>query len=145
MIWFSILYIMSSQLNELGFMDYVGNVLAIQIEGLNQHLAFFLLVFVYIIFHYLFVSQTAHMLALLGVFLGAGKSLGIDTTSLALMLLFATNYFSVITPQGSSCNILYISSGYITPKEVYKYGGILTFLSFVIYMVFGLPWISLVL
>ncbi|NQU35846.1 MAG: DASS family sodium-coupled anion symporter [Bacteroidetes bacterium] len=145
MIWFSILYIMSSQLNELGFMDYVGNALAIQIEGLNQHFAFFLLVFVYIIFHYLFVSQTAHMLALLGVFLGAGKSLGIDTTSLALMLLFATNYFSVITPQGSSCNILYISSGYITPKEVYKYGGILTFLSFVIYMVFGLPWISLVM
>jgi len=144
MIWFAILFIMSSQLNTLGFMDYVGNIMAVQIEGINKHIAFVLLVFVYIIFHYLFVSQTAHMMALLGVFLGAGKTLGIDPVQLALMLLFATNYFSVITPQGSSCNILYISSGYITPKEVYKFGGILTFLSFIIYMIVGLPWISFV-
>lgn len=145
MIWFAILFIMSSELNNLKFMDYVGNIMANQIQHLNQHIAFVLIVLVYILFHYLFVSQTAHMLALLGVFLGAGKSLGIDIAPLALMLLFATNYFSVITPQGSSCNILYISSGYITPKEVYKYGGILTFLSFLIYMVVGLPWIKLVL
>ncbi len=145
MIWFAILYIMSSQLNELKFMDYVGNIMAEQIEFLPKQIAFVLLVFVYIALHYLFVSQTAHMMALLGVFLGAAISLGIDPAPLALMLLFATNYFSVITPQGSSCNILYISSGFITPKEVYKYGGILVFLSFIIYMVFGLPWISLVL
>lgn len=145
MIWFAILYIMSSQLNELHFMDYVGNLMAVQIEFLPKQIAFVLLVFVYIILHYLFVSQTAHMMALLGVFLGAAITLGINPAPLALMLLFATNYFSVITPQGSSCNILYISSGYITPKEVYKYGGILVFLCFLIYMIFGLPWISLVI
>jgi divalent anion:Na+ symporter, DASS family len=145
MIWFSILYIMSSQLNELKFMDYVGNILALQIENLHLQVAFVLLVLTYVIFHYLFVSQTAHMLALFGVFLGAGKSIGIETTSLALMLLFATNYFSAITPQGSSCNILFISSGYITPNEIYRVGGILTFICFVIYMLIGNPWISIVL
>ncbi len=145
MIWFSILYIMSSQLNEMKFMDYIGNILANQIETFPTMVAFIILVFVYVLLHYLFVSQTAHMLALLGVFLGAGKSVGIDPTPLALMLLFATNYFSAITPQGSSCNILYISSGYITPNDVYRIGAILTFTCFAIYMIFGIPWISLVL
>jgi DASS family divalent anion:Na+ symporter len=145
MIWFAILFIMSSQLNEMKFMDYVGGVLADHISGININIAFIMLVFVYIVLHYLFVSQTAHMLALMGVFMGAGKSLGIDPAPLALMLLFATNYFSVLTPQGSSCNILYISSGYITPKEVYKYGGILTLLSFMVYVVIGLPWIKIVM
>ena len=46
----------------------------------------------YVVLHYLFVSQTAHMLALFAVF---------------LQLLFATNYFAAITHQGSSANLLF--------------------------------------
>jgi DASS family divalent anion:Na+ symporter len=60
------------------------------------------------------------------------------------MLLFATNYFSVITPQGSSCNILYISSGYIKPEQVYRIGGLMTLLSFILYMALGSAWIMLI-
>ena len=36
-----------------------------------------LLVVTYVALHYLFVSQTAHMLALLGVFLGVGVKVGV--------------------------------------------------------------------
>ncbi len=144
MIWFAILYTLSSYLNELGFMGYVGDMLANQMTGFSWPVAYFLLVLIYVIFHYLFVSQTAHLLALFGVFLGAGISIGVPPVLLAFMLLFATNFFSVITPQGSSCNILYISSGYLKPQEVYKYGGIVTFISFVIYMIFGSGWIMLI-
>jgi DASS family divalent anion:Na+ symporter len=144
MIWFSILYTLSTYLNKLGFMGYVGDQLAESLMGISWPLVYVILVFTYIVFHYLFVSQTAHMLALFGVFLGAGISVGVPPLLLAFMLLFATNYFSVITPQGSSCNILYISSGYIKPQQVYKYGGITTFLSFILYMVFGSVWILLI-
>lgn len=144
MIWFAILYTLSTYLNTMGFMGYVGDQLAAQMQGMAWPLAFVLLVLTYILFHYLFVSQTAHMLALFGVFLSAGISVGIPPVLLAFMLLFATNYFSVITPQGSSCNILYISSGYIKPGQVYRIGAIMTFLSFIIYMIIGSGWILLV-
>ena len=144
MIWFAILYTLSTYLNELGFMGYVGNLLAEHLGGFSWPVAFVILVFVYIVFHYLFVSQTAHMLALFGVFLSAGISIGVPGVLLAFMLLFATNYFSVITPQGSSCNILYISSGYVKPQTIYKLGGLITFLCFVIYMIFGSAWILLI-
>jgi len=144
MIWFAILYTLSTYLNELGFMGYVGNLLAEQMDGFSWPVAFVILVFIYIVFHYLFVSQTSHMLALFGVFLSAGISIGVPGVLLAFMLLFATNYFSVITPQGSSCNILYISSGYVKPQTIYKLGGLITLLCFVIYMIFGSAWILLI-
>ncbi len=142
MIWFAILFTMSMALYDLGFMSYVGLLISKEIEILSKPLAFVVLVGIYVLFHYLFVSQTAHLLALFGVFLSAGVDLGLYVAGLAFMLLFATNYFSVITPQGSSCNVLYISSGYIRVDEVYKYGGLLTLVFFVIYNTLGLAWIT---
>ncbi|EKB50618.1 DASS family sodium-coupled anion symporter [Cecembia lonarensis] len=141
MIWFAILFAMSMALYDLGFMSHVGLLISKEIEMLSKPLAFLVLVFIYVLFHYLFVSQTAHLLALFGVFISAGADLGLYVTGLAFMLLFATNYFSVITPQGSSCNVLYISSGYISVEEVYKYGGLLTLFFFVIYNTVGLAWV----
>ena len=79
--------------------------------GFAWPVAFVMLVFIYILFHYLFVSQTAHMLALFGVFLGAGIQVGVPPVLLAFMLLFATNYFSVITPQGVWMSRTWTSSG----------------------------------
>ena len=144
MIWFAILFTMSSALNEMGFMNYVGSLLSEQIAVFASPVAFILLVLIYVLLHYLFVSQTAHLLALFGVFMGAGESLGLNLMLLAYMLLFATNYFSVITPQGSSCNVLYLSSGYIKQNDVYKLGGLMTFLSATIYLTLGIGWLLLV-
>ena len=67
--------------------------------------------------HYLFVSQTAHLLALFGVFLDVGVKLGVPAAPLAFQLLFATNYFSAITPQGSSANLLFAGSGYLSQRR----------------------------
>jgi DASS family divalent anion:Na+ symporter len=96
------------------------------------------------VFHYLFVSQTAHLLALFGVFLDVGSRLGLSAGVLAFQLLFATNYFSVITPQGSSANLLFAGSGYLTQGEMYRIGGLCTVFSLVIYVVIGVPWLLLV-
>jgi DASS family divalent anion:Na+ symporter len=144
MIWFAILFTLSTYLNELGFMGYVGNELADAISGFSWPVAFVILILTYVLIHYLFVSQTAHLLALFGVFMGAGVSLGVPPVLMAFMLLFATNFFSVITPQGSSHNILYLSSGYMDLRDVYLHGGINTFIAFLIYITLGTAWILLV-
>ena len=59
----------------------------------------------------------------------------------AMMLLFATNFNATITPQGSSCNAIYLSSGYISAREIYIYGGAITLLNLVIFLAIGTPWI----
>ena len=66
------------------------------------------------------------MLALFGVFLDVGVKLGVNPSVLAFQLLFATNYFSVITPQGSSANLLFAGSGYLSQGDLYRLGAITT-------------------
>jgi DASS family divalent anion:Na+ symporter len=143
-LWFAILFTLSAELNEMGFMGFVGGKLAGALAGLPWPVAGLLLLTAYIALHYLFVSQTAHLLALFGVFLGVGVTLGIPATLLAFQLLFATNYFSAITPQGSSANLLFAGSGYFVPSELYRLGILTTGFCFVLYLLVATPWLMLV-
>ena len=111
-IWFAILYTLSGQLNALGFMGYLGERLGGSLGGLPWLAAYAILVVAYVLLHYLFVSQTAHVLALFGVFLGVGVQLGVPVPVLGFALLFSTSYMSTITPQASSANVLVVGSGY---------------------------------
>ncbi|MGI9321180.1 MAG: SLC13 family permease, partial [Thiogranum sp.] len=144
LIWFSVLYTLSSTLNELGFMTFVGGQLSTLVEGYSWQVVYLTLVVLYVLIHYLFVSQTAQMLALLGVFVGLATKDQVDPALIAFMLLFATNFFSCITPQGSSANVIFVSSGYLEQGEIYKFGGLVTFANLVIFMVIGTPWILFV-
>lgn len=143
-IWFAVLYTMSGQLNELGFMGYLGERLAGTLGGLPWIAAYLILVTAYVLLHYLFVSQTAQVLALFAVFLGVGVKLGVPGAPLAFLLLFASNFFSAITPQGSSANLLFAGSGHLTQGQLYKLGAITTAFNAMVYLAIGTPWLLLV-
>jgi divalent anion:Na+ symporter, DASS family len=143
-IWFAVLFTLSSQLNELGFMGYLGEHLAGSLNGLSPLPAAVVIIGAYVALHYMFVSQTAHLLALFGVFLDVGVKLGVPATPLAFQLLFATNYFSAITPQGSSANLLFAGSGLLSQRDMYRLGGLSTAFCMVLYLVVGTPWLLLV-
>jgi DASS family divalent anion:Na+ symporter len=143
-IWFAVLYTLSAQLNEMGFMGYLGQRLAGALGGLAPILVYLILVLAYVLLHYLFVSQTAHVLALFAVFLDVGVKLGVSAAPLAFMLLFASNFFSVITPQGSSANLLFTGSGYLSQGQLYRLGAMTTGISLIIYLVVATPWLMLV-
>ncbi|MEP1471077.1 MAG: DASS family sodium-coupled anion symporter [Halieaceae bacterium] len=144
LIWFAILFTISSELDRLGFMQFLGDLLGGYVDGLSWPLTYLLLTLLYVLLHYLFVSQTAHLLALLGVFIGIAQP-EVPLPLMAMTLLLATNFFSVLTPQASSCNVIFVGSGYITGPEVYRYGGLTTLLCLAIYLVIGAPWIYWVL
>jgi DASS family divalent anion:Na+ symporter len=143
-IWFAVLFTLSGQLNEMGFMGYLGQRLAGALHGFGPFLVYLVLILGYILLHYLFVSQTAHVLALFAVFLDVGVQLGVPAGPLAFMLLFASNFFSVITPQGSSANLLFTGSGYLSQGELYRLGALTTAISLVIYLVVATPWLMFV-
>jgi len=143
-IWFAVLFSLSTQLNEMGFMEFLGGRLAGRLGGLPAAVAGIVLVVVYVALHYLFVSQTAHLLALFAIFLGVGVKLGVPLAPLAFLLLFATNFFSANAPQGSSANLLFAGSGYLTQGELYRLGALTTLFNLVVYLVVGLPWLLLV-
>jgi len=145
LIWFAILYTMSKYLNELGFMGWVGDHIATSVAGFSWPVVYVSLVVGYVLIHYFFVSQTAQMLALFSVFLSVAMQAGVPAEMMAYMLLFATNFNAIITPQGSSANVIYTGSGYIEPGEVYKVGGIVTLVNTVVFLTVGSAWMMLIL
>jgi DASS family divalent anion:Na+ symporter len=140
-IWFAVLFTLSSELNQLGFMSFLGERLAARLGGFSPLAAGIVLVVAYVALHYLFVSQTAHLLALFGVFLDVGVKLGISVAPLAFLLLFATNFFSANTPQGSSANLLFAGSGYLSQSELYRLGALTTAFNLAVYLAVGTPWL----
>ena len=143
--WLAVLFAMSAQLNQLGFMGYVGERLAAGLGGLSWTTLYVTLVVLYVMIHYLFVSQTSQVLALFGVFLDVGTRGGVPLPLMAFALLFASSYFSVITPQGGSQNIIFAASGYLTQRELYRLGGLTTLAFLVVYLLIGSPWVYFVM
>jgi len=65
----------------------------------------------------------------------------VSAAPLAFMLLFASNFFSVITPQASSANLLFTGSGYLSQGDLYRLGAITTGISLAVYLAIGTPWL----
>ena len=139
-VWFAILYMMSTALNDMGFMKTLGAQIAVHISDYNWITVYILLTVLYVVIHYLFVSQTAHLLALYAVFLQVAVNAQVPPALMAFMLSFTTNYFAVITPQASSSNVLFAGSGFLPSEDIYKQGAIITALNTVIFLL-ATPWI----
>ncbi|MEF8700177.1 MAG: DASS family sodium-coupled anion symporter [Candidatus Accumulibacter sp. UW26] len=140
-LWLAVLFALSGQLNEMGFMSYVGQRLASMLGGLDWPMAYVVLLGLYVLMHYMFVSQSAQVLALLGVFLDVGVQTGVPVHLMAFALLFASSYFSTLTPQGGSQNIIFVASGYLTQGELYRLGLATTVFCTLVFLVVGTPWI----
>ena len=144
-LWLAVLFALSGQLNELGFMGYVGQRLAARLSGMSWPVLYVTLVVLYVAIHYLFVSQTSQVLALLAVFADVGIRGGVPAPLMAPGLLFASSYFSVITPQGGSQNIIFVASGYLKQGELYRLGLLTTLAFMAVYLLIGTPWLLFVM
>lgn len=143
-LWLAVLFALSGELNALGFMGYVGQHLAAYMGGLPWEVTYAALILLYVAIHYMFVSQSSQVLALLGVFLDVGIRGGVPVRLMAFSLFFASSYFSVITPQGGSQNVIFVGSGYLTQRELYRLGLLTTIFFLVVFLTIGTGWLLLV-
>ena len=143
-LWLAVLFALSGQLNELGFMGYVGGRLTSLLGGIVWPMAYVVLLVLYVLMHYMFVSQTAQILALFDVFLSVGVKTGVPAPLMAFALLFASSYFSTITPQGGSQNVIFVGSNYLTQVELYRLGLLTTVFCLLLFLVIGTPWVLFV-
>jgi DASS family divalent anion:Na+ symporter len=143
-LWLAVLFALSGQLNELGFMGYVGGKLTALLVGIAWPAAYVVLLVLYVLMHYMFVSQSAQVLALFGVFLDVAVRTGVPASLMAFALLFASSYFSTITPQGGSQNVIFVGSNYLTQGELYRLGLLTTGFCLLVFLVLGTPWLLFV-
>lgn len=143
-LWLAVLFALSGQLNELGFMGYVGERLTAMLGGISWPVAYVVLMTLYVLMHYMFVSQSAQVLALFAVFLDVGVRTGVGAPLMAFSLLFASSYFSTLTPQGGSQNVIFVGSGYLTQRELYRLGLFTTAFCLLVFLLLGAPWLIFV-
>jgi len=81
---------------------------------------------------------------LFGVFADVGIRSGVPASLMVFTLLFASSWFSTITPQGGTQNVIFVGSGYLTQRELYRLGALTTAFCLLVFLAVGTPWLLLV-
>jgi len=123
-IWFSTLVAMASGLKIVGYLTWAAGLISTWLTGLEPVTISIVLLVLFFLFHYLFASVTAHVVALLPLFLGiAVNLLPIDMIQpLALLLVGSLGLMGIITPYATGPSPIWYGAGYITQATWWKLG-----------------------
>ena len=144
LIWFSILVMMASQLNELGFIPWLSKTIAGSLGGLSWPVVLVLLILFYFYSHYLFASSTAHVSAMYSALLGVAIATGAPPLFSALMIGFFGNLMASTTHYSSGPAPILYSSGYVSQKRWWLMNAGLAIVYFVIWLGLGSLWMKLI-
>lgn len=78
--------------------------------------------------------------ALYSAFLAMMLAGGVPAVPAALSLGVMSNLFGSLTHYGSGQGAVYYGAGYLTLPEVFKFGGLMAVLNFVLWAVVGSAW-----
>lgn len=144
LVWFSVLVMMASQLNKLGFIPWLSGAIGGSLKGMNWILVMIILLVAYFYTHYLFASSTAHISAMYSAFLAVAISAEVPPMLGALMLGFFGNLDSSTTHYSNGPAPILYGSGYVKQSEWWRMNAILGILYFIIWIVIGSMWMKLI-
>lgn len=144
LIFFSVLVGMATHLNTLGVIGWIGQSVSEVVGGMPWMLAFAVLALVYFYVHYFFASNTAQVVAMYSVFLGAAIGAGAPPLFAALAFGFIGNLIGGISHYASGPAGVIYGSGYVTTTEWFKAGFIASVVNILIWTVIGTPWMFLI-
>lgn len=141
-IWFGALIMMASYLNKLGLISWFsGNIESmIGTTGVGWVGAVAILTLVYLYIHYFFASTTAHITALFASFYAVGLSLGAPPMLYALILAAAGNIMMTLTHYATGTAPVIFNSNYVTLKEWWSIGAIMSVVNLTVWIGAGLIW-----
>lgn len=144
LVWFSVLVLMADQLNQLGFIPWLSQLIAHSLHGLSWPIVIVLLILFFFYSHYLFASATAHVSAMYAALLGVAVAAGAPPLFSALILGFFGNLLASTTHYSSGPAPILYSSGYITQKRWWTINIVLGFVYFIIWIGLGSLWMKLI-
>lgn len=125
-IWFATLVAMAGGLKKVGYLDWAAGLISTWLEGLSPSIVVLVLVVLFFLFHYLFASVTAHVVALLPLFIGIGVNLipANMVHSLALLLVGSLGLMGILTPYATGPSPIWYGAGYISQAKWWMLGAI---------------------
>ncbi|HZS53108.1 MAG TPA: DASS family sodium-coupled anion symporter [Bryobacteraceae bacterium] len=140
LIWFAPLIMMAGELSRRGVTQTLSQSFFGYTKLLPWLIALFFLVAAYLYIHYGFASMTAHITALYPGFLAAALATGAPPLICALALAYFSNLNAGITHYGTGSAPVYFGTGYVSQKDWWKIGFVLSIVNLVIWFGIGMAW-----
>ncbi len=145
LVWFATLVTLAGGLSTVGFISWFAESASKALTGMSPMVVMILLVVLFFIIHYMFASVTAHVTAILPVFLAAGMAVpGLPVPIYALLLCFTLGIMGIITPYATGPSPVYFGSGYVSRKHFWILGTVFGAIFLLALLIIGTPWLFVV-
>lgn len=145
LIWFATLVTLAGGLGQTGLLAWFSDEASVLLKGYAPNLVMVLMVLLFFVLHYFFASVTAHVTALLPVFVQLSVAVpGLSEMKLSLLLCFTLGLMGVITPYATGPGPIWYGSGFIPASTFWKLGFIMAVVFLAVLILIGLPWINVV-
>ncbi|PJE79011.1 Citrate carrier [invertebrate metagenome] len=118
-VWFATLVTLAGGLAKVGFLQWIADNVGLLISGYPPLTMLVVIVICFFLLHYFFASITAHVTALLPVFLTLAMTMtvsGLSALQASLMLCFSLGLMGVITPYAAGPEPIWYGAGFISVK-----------------------------
>ena len=144
LIWFGTIVALAGGLNNVGFLHWFATKFTAGISSYSPTLILLFLLLAFYFIHYLFASLTAHVTALLTIFLVAGMKIpGIDVPLLTYVLSYSIGIMGILTPYATGPSPIWYGLGYIQSRTFWLLGAFFGFIFIAVLVLAGIPWIKL--
>jgi len=144
LIWFGAIVALAGGLKNVGFLDWFANLITSEIASYSPSLILILLLLSFYFIHYLFASSTAHVTALLTIFLTTGMKIpGMNFTLYIYVLLYSLGLMGILTPYATGPSPIWYGLGYIPSKTFWLLGAFFGIIFIAVLILVGIPWIKL--
>ncbi len=143
--WFGSLITLAGGLKNVGFLNFIADLGGKYLGTFAPLEAMIGLIVLFYLLHYFFASTTAHVTALLALFIAVAETInGIDVRHLTLFLMLSLGIMGIITPYGTGPSPVWFGSGYVSGKDFWKLGFIFGMIYLVVFLVICIPWVKYV-
>ncbi|EPR39183.1 anion transporter [Desulfovibrio sp. X2] len=145
LVWFATLVTLAGGLGNVGFLAWFSAKAATAMEGFSPTTVVVLMTVLFFVTHYFFASVTAHVTALLPVFLSTAMAIpGVPLRTTIFMLCFSLGIMGIITPYGTGPSPIWYGSGYVPGRTFWLLGAVFGAIFLLALLLIGMPWLSIV-
>lgn len=142
--WFSVLVMMASALNTLGFIPWLSTMIGGSLHGMNWFVVLIVLLIAFFYSHYFFASATAHISAMYAAFLAVALAAHVPPMLAALTLGFFGNLMASTTHYSSGPAPILFGSGYVKQGDWWRLNFILGIVYLILWIGVGSLWMKLI-
>jgi DASS family divalent anion:Na+ symporter len=140
LIWFASLITLASFLKKFGVTGVFSEFLGGYVHSSHWQLSFVMIATIYYYSHYLFASNIAHITSMFVPFLVLCIAVGTPPMLATLVLGAFSCLFGSLTTYGCGPAPIYFGSGYVTTKEWFSLGFIMSVVNLTIWFTVGFAW-----